>query len=1830
MYVLNRLSPDGAEYNVPVALRLDGKLDVHRLRNALAALVQRHASLRTSFGVVGGEVVQRIEERARASLPVRVAKSEADVEKFKTNLVRPFDLHHAPLFRACLVRLTKTDHVLLLDMHHIICDGVSVDILFEDLGRLYDGQALKKPAGEYAEFGLWQRQFAKTAEAKKQEEYWLGLLGGDRPALSLPTDLPRKPTRSFAGDRIFARPGRDLGARLRALVAKSRVSIYMVLLSAYYILLSKYAGQEDVIVGTLVAGRQAEKFRGVVGLFVNTLLLRSRPRGELEFVEYLAQVRNECLSAFENQEYQFEDLVNKIGPPRDLGRNPLFDTMFAALPYDAKVGRFAGVDFKRHELDYDISKFDFSLTAIEQQDHQLVLEFEYCTDLFRKETIERMSSHYLNILEEVTGNPHVRLADITMLDEAEKRRIAPPAKPAVCGESVLELFLAQVRTNPNACAVSFGVESLSYGELNRRANTLAARIREQGIGRGDLVGVAATPSIEMIVAILGVLKLGAAYLPIEPTTPIERFRGIVADSRITVLLIRGESQRLALPGLATIALDRDVRGCGEDLPEPPRVEAEDLAYVIYTSGSTGTPKGVMISHAALTNYVTWASRTYIGDEKISFALHSPLSVDLTVTSVFTPLISGGRIVIYRNDDGIGLLREIVRDDQVQLLKVTPTHLNLLVEVLKDSERAPGKLRKIIVGGEDLKTSLAASIHASFGGMVEIFNEYGPTEATVGCTIHKYDPQTDTARSVPIGKAIDNTGAFLLDKYGHPVPLGVIGELYVAGVCLAAGYLNNPDLTKQRFVVKRLGGTRVRMYRTGDVARMPPDGKIEYLGRNDDQVKIRGFRIELGEIEAHLLRIPHVTDAVVTRRVDAAGDAHLCAYVVLDGEGSTTELRARLAAQLPAHMIPTWFVPLARLPIARGGKVDRNALPDPREVVARAHPYTPPRSRTETAMTRIWEQVLGVARVGIDDNFFELGGQSLKATIMTATVNRELRANLTLREVFAHPVIRELAIFVRQSGDGASAAIAPVGEQEHYPASSAQKRLYILNRIAPSDVQYNVPWAMEIKGPFDAARWQRAFAALIARHEALRTSFALIDDEIVQKVHPRIDFAFEELSPEGRQDRQQAIERFVRPFDLSKAPLIRAAVVETGAQAHTLIVDMHHIVSDGISVEIILDELIALYRGRTLKAATVQYKDYAVWQRARSSSDAVQAQGAYWTKSFAGELPVLNLPTDFPRGAIQSFEGDLVKFHAGPETVERLRAINRRCGTTMHMTLMAAYTILLSKYTGQEDIVVGTPVAGRNHASLQRVVGMFVNTLAMRNQPRGELTFDDFLGRVRSNALEAYGNQDYQFEELVDRLAVERNLSRNPLFDTVFASVNGGGGTYEVDGLEIELFDFDWKISKFDLTLLAVEREAGLHFELEYSTRLFRRSTMERFAAHYTRILEQIASDPDRKIADLDPLTEAERQQILVGFNRTAHDYPAHRSIHALIEEQVEKSPDNVAVVFKGSALTYREMNRRANQIARRLVSHGVAREEVVGLLAGASVEMVVGILGILKAGCAYLPIDRDCPEDRVRAMLEDSGARIVVAAGGAEWRDRSRLVLDLGDREIYRGDDSNLGDRAGGRDLAYVIYTSGTTGTPKGVMIEHHSVNNLCAWHNREFEVTAADRATKCARFSFDASVWEIFPYLQAGAALHVIDEAIRLDLLRLNRYFEENGITIAFLPTQICELFVELDNNSLRVLLTGGDRLRRFRPKRYHVVNNYGPTESTVVTTSCEVVAEEERMPIGRPVFNTRVYVLGKANELLPVGVPGELCISGVGLARGYLNDAGKTAEKFVVNPFE
>ncbi|MGB7604680.1 MAG: condensation domain-containing protein, partial [Lutisporaceae bacterium] len=958
---------------------------------------------------------------------------------------------------------------------------------------------------------------------------------------------------------------------------------------------------------------------------------------------------------------------------------------------------------------------------------------------------------------------------------------------------------------------------------------------------------------------------------------------------------------------------------------------------------------------------------------------------------------------------------------------------------------------------------------------------------------------------------------------------------------------------------------------------------------DNQVKIRGFRIELGEIENELLKHQDIKEAIVIAKEDNSGNKYLCAYIAGEAELGGKELREHLSKNLPDYMIPAYFIQLDKLPLTENGKVDRKALPEVDGSINTDIEYEAPRNEIEEKLAEIWSEVLGIEKIGINDNFFELGGHSLKATNVIAKIHKELNVELPLREMFKTPTIKGLANYVKNTKQSIYSKIEPIEEKEYYPLSSAQKRMYVLQQFEKDSTSYNMPMVMTIEGELDRTKLEEVFNRLIQRHETLRTFFKVIEGEPVQLVHRSASFEIEYIEADKEKAGEIAAV-FVKAFDLSKAPLIRVALAKIKDKEHVLMIDMHHIISDGTSMGILTKEFIELYDGKELAELRIQYKDFAEWQNELFSSGEINKQEEYWLKAFEGEVPVLNMPTDYQRPSIQSFEGDSKSLQLSEELTDKLKQIAKETGSTMYMVLLSACNILLSKYSGQEDIIIGSPIAGRPHADLENIIGMFVNTLAIRNYPEGNKTFKEFLTEVKASSLQAFENQDYQFEELIDNLNIKRDLSRNPLFDVMFTMQNMDSWESQIEGLKFKPYEIDNKIAKFDITITAIETNKTIGIDINYCTKLFNKQTIENMNKHLINILNSIANNTNLRLSEVEMLLEEEKQQLLVEFNNTKAEYQKDKTIQQLFEEQAEKTPNNIAVVYKKDMLTYKVLNEKANKIASLIRNKGIRPNEIVGIMVEGSTEMLVGILGILKAGAAYLPIDPKYPIDRIAYMIEDSKTRILLTDFQPKdiLSENTELIL-LKDEELYKGESTDLEIINTPKDIAYVIYTSGSTGKPKGVMIEHSSLINLCKWHIDYYEVTEKDNSTKYAGFGFDASVWEIFPYIITGAAIHIIDEEIKLDIEKLNEYYNKNDITISFLPTQICEQFMKQENKSLRCLLAGGDKLRYFEEKSYKVVNNYGPTENTVVTTSFVVDKEYDNIPIGKPIANTQIYIIDK-----------------------------------------
>ena len=1813
-------------------LFIQGDLQVESLGESFQRLIERYDIFRTVFVYKKvGKPVQVVmkERKAKLQLEDITNLSEAEqkrfLEEFKIqDRKRGFDLTTDLPLRLAVIKLKGDQYGMVWSFHHIIMDGWCLGIIFKDFFEIYG--ALKNgrlPNLEVTYPYSSYIQWLEKQNSKEAAEYWNDYLKDyEEQAI-----LPRFRTLS---ENLVYKPADDsftieglIKERLEDIAKKNNTTLSTVFQAIWGILLQRYNNTEDVVFGAVISGRPSE-VKGIekmVGLFINAVPVRVKSGPDKLFSELLEELTQSAVGAEKYGYYPLAEIQSRTSL-----KQGLIDNILVFENYPVTEGLNSGKGQQNEFQIVQIESFEqtnYGFNTVIVPGKELCVKFKYNEAIFDKTVIAKIEEHFKGIIQAVIANSNIRVQDIEILSSSEKKQLLVDFNQTQAEypkeKTVQELFEEQVSKGPDQMAVVFKDQQLTYRELNEKANQLAQVLRKRGVGQDTVVGLLVRPSLEMFIGVLGILKSGGAYLPIDHEYPQERIRYMLEDSNSTLLLAQRDLMTgIDYPGeVLDLQSDGLYREKGENLSNLNR--PGDLAYIIYTSGSTGKPKGVMIEHRSLINLCQWHMKDYQVTNSDKSTKYAGFGFDASVWEIFPYLLSGSTIHVIPEELRLDI-GELNRYYEAHGITISFLPTQICEEFLKTGNRS---LRKLLTGGDKLRQYVKTNF--------ELVNNYGPTENTVVTTSFVTN---QVYSNIPIGKPVSNSRIYILGENRQLQPVGVAGELCISGDGLARGYLNRAELTVEKFVANPYEPGE-RMYRTGDLARWLPDGNIEFLGRIDDQVKVRGYRIELGEIENELLKYGPVKEAVVVAREEENGGKYLCAYIVAEEEIKIHELREYLVKELPDYMVPSYYIPVERIPLTPNGKIDRKALPQPEGALYAAASYEAPGSHTEEILAGIWQEVLGVEKIGVHDNFFNLGGHSLKATVLASRIHKEMNVEIPLREIFQRATIRELAEYMDGAAENIYAAIQPVAEQADYPVSAAQKRLYVLNQLDAASTGYNMPAVLVIDGIMNRKRLEEAFCKLIQRHETLRTSFALKEGQTVQLIHSTIDFKVEYFEVQEDQVKKM-VAAFIKPFDLAKAPLFRVGLIKLSGHKHLLMLDIHHIIADGVSMNILTEEFIRLYEGKGLPKLGIQYKDYAVWQHQLFTGESIHARGRakqeeYWLKAFDDEIPVLNLPTDYPRPTIQSFAGDRITFNTGRELAVGLKNLAAATGGTLYMVLLAAYNVLLSKYAGQEDIIVGSPSAGRPHTDLEGIIGMFVNTLAMRNRPESGKTFKEFLLEVKANALSAYENQDYQFEELVEKLNLKRDISRNPLFDTVFALQNMENVALNIAELQFTPYEFENRVAKFDLTLEATESGEEIGFSLEYCTKLFREETIQKMAGHFLNILREVTAKPDVQLAGIDMLSEAEKRQLLVEFNDIKAKYPKERTVQALFQEHAARRPEQIAVVFEDQQLTYGELNQKANQLALRLREKGVKEDTIVGLMVKPSLEMFIGIMGILKSGGAYLPIDYAYPKDRILYMLEDSRTEILLTQGdlntGVGFQGE---ILDLNQAELYRGESNNFSDMNRPDHLAYVIYTSGSTGKPKGVMIEHRSLINLCQWHIDYYQIKHSDKSTKYAGFGFDASVWEIFPYLLAGSTIHVIPEAIRLEPQELNHYFEEQGITISFLPTQVCEEFLGLGNRSLRKLLTGGDKLRQYVKNNFELINNYGPTENTVVTTCFVTNQAYLNIPIGKPIANCQVYILSQSQQLQPMGVAGELCIAGDGLARGYLYRPDLTAEKFIPNPWK
>ncbi|RKH44041.1 amino acid adenylation domain-containing protein [Corallococcus sp. AB050B] len=1866
LWFISQLDTLGYSYNVPMVTRLRGALDADALEQSLAEIIRRHDVLRTTFDEVDGQPVQRIGPAWDFTLARTDVEAAKLPEQLATEARRPFDLRRGPLMRGLLLRVANDDHVLMLVIHHIVFDGWSVDVLQRELNALYPtrGQSTLPPLSlQYVDHARWQRESFQGEELEDQLAWWREALAGAPPVLDLPTDKPRPPVQTFQGANFEVLLPQSLHGALQLLGQREGATLFMTLLAGFQALLARYSGQEDVVVGSPISGRNRREVEGLIGFFVNTLVLRADVSGSRSFRQLLRGVRESCLGAFAHQDLPFEQLVDALKPPRDLSRTPLVQTMFV-LQRAATPLSLPGLAVEDFPFQSGVSRFDLML-FMRQTPHGLVAYWEYNTALFEEATVARMAGHYVRLLEGVTASPELPLADLSLLSREEREQLLVAwnhREERLPAPGLIHQWVeAQVARTPEAVAVTNGAESLTYAQLDARANQLAHHLIALGATPGSSVGLCLErSSLGMPVAVLATLKAGAAYVPLDPNYPAERLALMVGDTRAPVVLAHEGFVRALPPNTSARIVTMETASLASQPSSSPNVELspEAVCYVVFTSGSTGRPKGIAMSHRGIGNMLAWQTRRAVRAQATTLQFAS-LNFDVSFQEIFGTWCIGGRLLLSAAElrrDPPALLRFLIQH-RVERLFLPFVALQSLSEAARTATELP-PLNEVITAGEQLQVTPAlVSLFERLPGCV-LENQYGPSETHAVSAWRASGAPSTWPALPPVGTPLPSVQVYVLDPKHQPCPVGVPGELYVGGDGLAHGYQGRPDLTAERFVPSPFGPKPgARLYRTGDKARWLADGQLEFLGRLDGQVKLRGFRVELGEVESALRALPDVRDVVVVVREDTPGHKQLVAYVVQPEAAFSPEaLRQALARKLPEHMVPSALVRMDALPLGPSGKVNRHGLPAPTEEATDDTGFLAPMTAVEKVIADIWASLLVVPRVGLQDHFFELGGHSLLATQVASRLRESLQMELPVRVLFEAPTLAELATRIEALRQEAHPLQAPplvrTEAGDFAPQSFPQQRLWFIDALAPGGFAFNVPLFIRCKGPLDVAALERSLAALIERHESLRTVFAEEHGQPVQRVLPSVPFALaferlEDVPPHERDTvlRQRAEERMRHVFDLRTGPLLTATLLRLDAEDHALFLLMHHIITDGWSTEVMGRELGILYDAFTreqtprLPPLPIRYTDYARWQRATLQGEALETQLTWWKRHLEGAPHALDLPTDRPRPPVQAQAG-AAHFVRLPAAVDA--AVKELChqqGVTAFMALLAGFQALLSRYSGQDDLVVGSPISGRNQREVEGLIGFFVNALPLRVKVSGAESFQSLLTRVRETCLGAYAHQEVPFEQLVDALQTPRDLSRTPVFQTVFALFKDFPGI-PLRGLETAPVSFDPGLAKHDLTLFMRESATGMVTHWEYNTALFDAATVERMAGHYIRLLEQVTRNPERPLASLSLLTEAERQQLLVAWNDTALDVPENLRVPTRITEQARRRPDALALASDGQRLTFGELEAQSNRLAYLLRAQGVGPETVVALGMDRTPGYVWGALGILKAGGAYLPMDLTWPEAWWRHVLTDSGARIVVTrqAFASRFDDCGVRVLCLDAEPTLESQPAIAPEvTLHAEAMAYVIYTSGSTGKPKGVSVTHGTLANLVVGLGTAAEMGAGDKATLLTGLAFDATVFETWPALSHGASLHLPSDEVRAEPARLVRWLAAEGITLTTLPTPMAEAALEQPwptGMALRRVHVAGDVLHRRPgpgvPRQW--LNCYGPTENTVIATSGVVkpeASEGQLPPIGSPEPNVRVYVLDGTGQPVPVGLWGELFLGGAQVARGYLGQPALTAERFGPDPF-
>lgn len=1833
--------------NICGTATIQEKVDFEKLEEAIRIVCQKHDNFWLKVKVENGEVKQILSEREQIQVDIINIADKNDLEKEREKIVRTiFKLENSKLFKFYIFKFADGKGAFMLNIHHLISDAWTLALICNDIIKAYSelkqNQKIEtKAIYSYIDYIKSEQEYQKSEKFNKDKQYWIENFKIIPEVATIPGSKKDKiDVSNPRGKRQQYQIKKVDVAKIKKYCKENRISLYNFFMAIYAIYIGEISNLDEFVIGTPILNRTNFKEKQAAGMFINMAPFKIHMDEKLDFKTFVKNIATDSIDMLKHQKYSYQCLLEELRK-KDNNIPNLYNILLSYQITNAKQNE-GNIPYETEWTfngccaeNMDIQIYDLNDTG------SLNVAYDYKTSIYNSKDIEKIHKRILNIINQVVLKENIGLKDIEIVTPEEKEKLIIDFNKTELKYDknipFIKYFEKQVEETPENIAIVFEYKNMTYRELNEKANSLAYELRKNGVTNNTVVGILVERSFEMLISMLAVLKSGGSYIPIAVDYPKDRVQYMLEDSDASILLTSQNRRNKADKKIINVKDPSIYENHKENLENISR--PEDLSYLIYTSGSTGTPKGVMLKQQNLSNFYNSMKNTidYLKDGKN----HKILSITTVSFDIFAfetlMSLTRGLTVYLTNENGQKMtpaIERTIRENEVEIMQTTPSVMKFHLENLND-ENSLKSLKYIMLAGEPLQKNLVEKIKKIIPN-VTIYNGYGPSETTIFSTVADVTNQSE----ITIGKPIHNTQIYILNKNKKILPQGNIGEMYISGDGVGKGYMNKEQQTKENFIQNPFLYEKI-MYKVGDLGEFDENGEITCHGRIDNQVKIRGLRIELQEIEKRMQPVYNIADCAVVKKVVKGKDA-LCAYYVENGHVSKSVLKTVLYSKLPEYMVPQYFIKLDKLPHTPNGKVDRKALPDP-YIEENKVEIVKPRNDIDKKLVNIIERMLHVSKVSIEDTLLDLGGDSLTAITLSTKILSRFNVQMNIKDLLSNYTIKDMADYIEnnQKHDISKIKIERVKEQETYPLSSAQKRIYYnVKMIGEENVVYNISWAMLADEILDRDKVQKVFEKIIKRHSTLRTEFVIQEDNVVQKIKDSVEFSIP-IFKNTENEINNIVNNFVKPFNIDKAPLLRVELHYIDNQKTLLLLDTHHIIMDGTALNNLVIEFNRLYNGEDLKNIPIQYKDYAVWEDNYNKSDSIKVQEKYWINKFKDcEFLQLNLPYDYNIPSTRSYKGNTITNIIDEKSFRKIERYAKKIEVSPYMFFVSAFFILLYKYTGQDDINIGSPIANRNRNETKRMFGMFVNNIVLRGKITPEETFKEFLSKIKEQLLEDLTYQPYPFDMLVKKLKIDIDTLRNPLFDVMFTYQNKQETSVKINNKEIKVIPISNNIAKFNLSL---EVQPKTHtINIEYRTDLFKKETIEKLFNHYINIIYLVMNNIDAKISDVDILSEDEKNKIIYSFNNTKNDYP-EKTFSTLFEEQVEKTPNKVAVVFEDKMLTYKELNEKANSLAYFLRNkQNVKKESTVGIMVNRSLEMIVAILGVMKAGGVYIPIDPNFPEDRINYMLETSSASILLIS--EKLKDKvnykNKVSIDLENKDIYNLPNKNLENINKLSDLLYIIFTSGSTGKPKGVMQTQRTLVNFTHYCNDYvgyLKKPENQAIATIATISFDIFSYEALIPLQKGVKVVIANDNEKTTSKLLNDLMEKNNVTAMQATPSVMQIFANDVKNmpylkKLKYLTLTGEQVpislvRKLKEYGDMIIyDGYGPTETYYCTLS-EI--NDNFITIGKPFYNDQMYILDKSLKPVPVGVVGEIYIAGDGLARGYLNNLELTEKSFIANPF-